>query len=70
VTDDDRIDVNICEPMDGQEVGLEEPFQTGDGAASATPRRIGLSLLHEATIQDMSTPELHDLIFSKGSARK
>ncbi|HWP59546.1 MAG TPA: phage portal protein [Candidatus Acidoferrales bacterium] len=31
VTDDDRLDVNVCEPMDGQEVGLDEPFETGDG---------------------------------------
>jgi hypothetical protein len=31
VTDDDRLDVEICEPMDGQERGLEEPFITGDG---------------------------------------
>jgi hypothetical protein len=37
VTDDDRLDVNICEPMDGQEVGLEEPFETGDGRSVMHP---------------------------------
>lgn len=31
VTDDDRLDLRICEPMDGQEVGLDEPFVTGEG---------------------------------------
>lgn len=30
VTDDDRL-CDICEPMDGQTVGLDEPFTTGDG---------------------------------------
>ena len=37
VTDDDRLDVNICEPMDGQEVGLEESFRTGDGRSVMHP---------------------------------
>jgi hypothetical protein len=37
VTDDDRLDVNICEPMDGQEVGLEESFHTGDGRSVMHP---------------------------------
>lgn len=31
VTDDDRLDTRICEPMDGQVVGLFEDFTTGDG---------------------------------------
>lgn len=31
VSQDDRLDTEICEPMDGQEVGLTEPFTTGDG---------------------------------------
>jgi hypothetical protein len=37
VTDDDRLDVDICEPMDGQEVGLEESFRTGDGRSVMHP---------------------------------
>jgi hypothetical protein len=31
VTPDDRLDEEVCEPMTGQEVGLNEPFTTGDG---------------------------------------
>jgi len=37
VTDDDRLDVNVCEPMDGQKRGLEEPFITGDGRSIMHP---------------------------------
>jgi Phage portal protein len=37
VTDDDRLDVNVCEPMDGQKRGLEEPFITGDGRSVMHP---------------------------------
>jgi hypothetical protein len=31
VTHDDRLDTHVCEPMDGQERPLQEPFITGDG---------------------------------------
>lgn len=31
VTPDDRLCPNICEPMEGQVVGLDEPFITGEG---------------------------------------
>jgi hypothetical protein len=37
VTDDDRLDTVVCEPMDGQQVGLEEPFTTGDGRKVMQP---------------------------------
>jgi hypothetical protein len=37
VTDDDRLDLNVCEPMDGQQRGLEEPFTTGDGRSVQHP---------------------------------
>jgi len=37
VTDDDRLDVVVCEPMDGQERGLDEPFTTGDGRSVDHP---------------------------------
>ena len=37
VTDDDRLDTNICEPMDGQERGLDESFTTGDGRSVDHP---------------------------------
>jgi hypothetical protein len=37
VTEDDRLDVHVCEPMDGQERGLEEPFTTGDGRSVNHP---------------------------------
>lgn len=37
VTDDDRLDLKICEPMDGQEVGLFEPFRDGEGAQVDNP---------------------------------
>ncbi|MFQ5541956.1 MAG: phage portal protein [Candidatus Binatia bacterium] len=38
VTPDDRLDkIGICEPMDGQEVGLKEPFITGLGAEVMQP---------------------------------
>jgi hypothetical protein len=37
VTEDDRLDVNVCEPMDGQQRGLEEPFTAGDGRSVMHP---------------------------------
>lgn len=37
VTDDDRLDLNICEPMDGQRRALDEPFTTGDGRSVDHP---------------------------------
>jgi hypothetical protein len=37
VTDDDRLDKNICEPMDEQMVGLNEPFITGEGEEVMKP---------------------------------
>lgn len=37
VSRDGRLDLEICEPMDGQEVGLEEPFTTGDGRRIMRP---------------------------------
>jgi hypothetical protein len=37
VTDDDRLDAAVCEPMDGQKRGLEEPFITGDGRSVDHP---------------------------------
>jgi phage portal protein BeeE len=54
VTEDDRLDTEICEPMDGQEVGLEEPFVTGEGEEIDHPPAhpncrcaIGLRILRE-----------------------
>jgi hypothetical protein len=37
VTPDDRLDIEICEPMEGQVVGLREPFIDGAGAAVDGP---------------------------------
>lgn len=37
VTDDDRLCEEICAPMDGQQVGLEEAFTTGDGESVDGP---------------------------------
>jgi hypothetical protein len=37
VTEDDRLDVVQCEPMDGQKRSLEEPFTTGDGRSIMQP---------------------------------
>lgn len=37
VTPDDRTCDDICVPMEDQEVGLDEPFTTGDGQAVMTP---------------------------------
>lgn len=37
VTPDDRLDLEICEPMEGQRVGLTEPFKTGTGASVLHP---------------------------------
>jgi hypothetical protein len=37
VTDDDRLDTVVCEPMDGQLVGLEGDFTTGDGRKVRQP---------------------------------
>lgn len=55
VTDDDRLCAEICEPMDGQEVGMDEPFVTGEGDAVDTPPThplcrcaIGLKITREA----------------------
>ncbi len=31
VTPDDRLCIDVCEPMDGQEVGLKQEFETGTG---------------------------------------
>ena len=36
VTPDERL-CEICEPMEGQQVGLEEPFTTGEGLLVDTP---------------------------------
>jgi hypothetical protein len=38
VTPDDRLDIEICEPMEGQEaMGMDEPFITGAGTAVDFP---------------------------------
>ena len=37
VTEDDRLDLVVCAPMDGQRVGLHEFFTTGDGRQILTP---------------------------------
>ena len=37
VTPDDRLDEEVCEPMDEQTVGLEEPFTTGIGTTVMLP---------------------------------
>lgn len=37
VTPDDRTCEDICVPMEDQEVGLNEPFTTGDGSTVMTP---------------------------------
>jgi hypothetical protein len=37
VTEDDRLDLVVCAPMDGQRVGLNEFFMTGDGRQILTP---------------------------------
>jgi len=37
VTQDDRLDLAVCEPMDAQEVKLGEPFLTGDGREIMRP---------------------------------
>ena len=56
--------VTIGSIMDGQEVGLEETVPDRR-RPQRRPRHhaSGLPLLHEVTIQDMSTPEAHDLDF-------
>lgn len=37
VTEDDRLDTTICEPMDGQVRALDQPFTSGVGAAVGRP---------------------------------
>lgn len=37
VTDDDRLCADICEPLDGAEAALDEPFDTDDGAVMYPP---------------------------------
>ena len=37
VTDDDRLDEDICEPMEDQKVGLHEPFVTPQGRTLQVP---------------------------------
>ena len=36
-TNDDRLDVELCEPMDGEEVGLDEPWTLPDGRRVMVP---------------------------------
>ena len=37
-TPDDRLDTELCEPMDGEETGLEEPWTLPDGRAAMVPQ--------------------------------
>jgi phage portal protein BeeE len=54
LTPDDRLCEEICEPMEDQEVGLDEPFTTGAGEQIAAPPAhpscrcaVGLKILRE-----------------------
>lgn len=39
VTPDDRLDAETCEPMDGEEVGLDEPWTLPDGRSVMIPQQ-------------------------------
>jgi hypothetical protein len=38
-TPDDRLDADVCEPMDGEEVGIDEPWTLPDGRAVMIPQQ-------------------------------
>lgn len=60
VTDDDRLCEAICLPMDGQIVGLEEPFTTGDGRPAMMPGQDVHPNCRCAYGLSFIPPEVHD----------